>query len=315
MLNKSTKSSWSSWGPDANVAHDAGKAGDGEEGFPQPQPTQQAQPPPPIQQQTQPPPAQQQTQPPPPAKTDDDGFKRQGRNRIVPEDAFKRIKQDAEARGARRAQEQLAKEMGYPSVEAMKAAMQHRAQPPPAQDDESYEDTSREQPQRQQQQQQTRSERRENGKWDRERERLLKEKEALARRMNMEARQRKELQRALDAKDAEMSLREIAVSKGIRDIDYAVRLLTRHLEGQDEKALEAFDEAKFFDDLRGTHPYLFGEVTRPATTGTGAGNAPPPPKPGGAAQAQSQGNQIDARKMSREEYQEHLRKRGLSVGM
>lgn len=293
-------------------APDEGKG----EGFPNPQPDAPQQPPPPMQQ-----PPQQQAQPPapqPPPQGDDDGFKRQGRNRIVPEDAFKRIKQEAEARGARRAQEALAKEMGFPSVEAMKAARQQpqRVQPPRQQDDDGG-DEQQGQPQRPQQQPQqgSRTERRDQSKWERERTRLLQEKDALARRMTQEARQRKALQAALDAKDAEMSLREVAVGKGVRDVDYAVRLLTRHLEGQDESALAAFDEAAYFEGLRATHPYLFGEVTKPATTGTGTGNAPPPPKPGGAAQAQSQGNQIDAKKMSREEYQEHLRKRGLSVGL
>jgi hypothetical protein len=118
-----------------------------------------------------------------------------------------------------------------------------------------------------------------------------------------------------------MALREIAVSKGVKDIDYAVRLLTRHLEGMSEEEIakldggKAFDEGKFFEGLRTTNPYLFAEVTKPANTGTGAGNAPPPPKPGAAAAAQQQGNQVDAKKMSREEFQEHLRKRGLSVGL
>ena len=309
MTTSNSSEKWATGNTRFLRAPDEGKG----EGFPNAQPEAPPQQPPPPQQQAQPPAPQ-----PPPQQGDDDGFKRQGRNRIVPEDAFKRIKQEAEARGARRAQEALAKEMGYPSVEAMKAARQQpqRAQPQAQSDDDGGE-PQQTQPQRPQQQGQpgSRSERRDQSKWERERDRLIREKDALARRMTQEARGRKALQAALDAKDAEMSLREVAVSKGVRDVDYAVRLLTRHLEGQDESALAAFDEAQYFEGLRATHPYLFGEVVRPATTGTGTGNAPPPPKPGGAAQAQSQGNQIDAKKMSREEYQEHLRKRGLSVGM
>lgn len=250
-----------------------------------------------------------------------------GKSVVLPQSAMKRIKQEAEERGQRRAQEALAKEFGFSTFAAMR---EHFAHQPTRREDRNEEPPEeREQPQQHkgnergngQQQQSSRSERREQGRWERERERLQREKDALARRMTQEARQRKALQAALDAKDAEMSLREVAVKTGVRDIDYAVRLLTRHLEGLSEEEIakldggKGFDEAKFFEGLRGSHPYLFGEVTKPATTGTGAGNAPPPPKPGAAAQAQQEGNKTDARKMSREEYQELLRKRGLSVGL
>lgn len=296
---------------DADAGNGAGAAG-------QPPPPQP--PPPPQGQQAQPPVPPQ--QPPPPAQdTDEDKqYKRQGRNRIIPEDAFKRIKQDAEARGARRAQEALAKEMGYASVEAMKAAQQERQRGNGHNRDEGAPDERedhRQQPPKNgqgQPGQQTRSDRRDAQKWERERERLVREKDTLARRMAQEARARKALQADLDAKDAEMSLRETAAMSGVKDIDYAVRLLKRHIDGLDDKTLDAFDEAKWFEGLRGEKPYLFGEVERKANSGTGAGQ-PPPPKPGAAADNQRQGDKIDARKMSKEEYAEHLRKRGLSTDM
>jgi hypothetical protein len=125
---------------------------------------------------------------------------------------------------------------------------------------------------------------------------------------------RKELQRQLDAKEAEMELREAAITRGIKDSDYAIRLLTRSLEGKTEEELAKFDHGKFFDDLRGTHPYLFGEVVKPATTGTGAG-APAAPKPADAAAADAQNGRTDATKMTAEEYRAHLAKRGLAINV
>lgn len=261
-------------------------------------------PPPPASQAT----GQQQSQPAQ-QRDGDYGTSGGGRNLTIPQHAMKRIKEEERKRGAREAQEALAKELGFSSIEEMKTYRREHAQ---------QSQRAQEQPQRtqgQQPQRDTRSERREQNRWERDRQRLDREREALARKLAHEAQQRRALQQALDAKDAEMSLREVAVAKGIRDIDYAVRLLTRHLEGKEEAELQAFDEGKFFDDLRSTHPYLFGEVTKPATTGTGTGNAPPPPKPGTAAQTQAQSGQVDARKMTREEYNEHLRKKGLSIGL
>jgi hypothetical protein len=117
----------------------------------------------------------------------------------------------------------------------------------------------------------------------------------------------------LDAKDAEMSLREVAVSKGVRDVDYAVRLLTRHLEGQDEVALSSFDEAAYFEGLRASHPYLFGEVAVPATTGTAGGaSAPAAPAPGTAAQQIAKNGTFDARTASADEFKKRLAQLGIN---
>jgi hypothetical protein len=110
-----------------------------------------------------------------------------------------------------------------------------------------------------------------------------------------------------------MALREAAAVNGVRDIDYSLRLLQRELEGKDEQALAAFDEGAFFTGLRKTHPYLFGEVTVAATTGTGVGNAPTAPKAGTVTQAQGAAGKSDARSLSSDEFQKLLRSRGLSA--
>lgn len=146
---------------------------------------------------------------------------------------------------------------------------------------------------------------------EREVRRLREERERLVGQARDERERRRALQQQLDAKEAEIALRELAVRAGVRDVDYALRLAQRELEGKDEKAIEAFDEAKFFEGLHETHPYLFGEVTRPATTGTGAGTNPPAaPK---IAAATGKGPMEDARKLSREEYAAFLRSQGLEL--
>jgi hypothetical protein len=128
----------------------------------------------------------------------------------------------------------------------------------------------------------------------------------------VEEKRRRELQQKLDATEARAALEKVAISKGIKDVDYAVSLLTRHLEDKPEAELKAFDEGKYFEELRTTHPYLFGEVVVPATTGIGNGNVPAPPRPGPAAAAVATNGQVDATKMSKLDYEAHLRKRGIN---
>jgi hypothetical protein len=144
-------------------------------------------------------------------------------------------------------------------------------------------------------------------------DRLQREKDEIARRMKREASGRKQLQRELDARDAEMVLREAAVAAGLKDIDYGVRLLSRHLDGKSEDELKSFDEAAYFQGLKSTHPYLFGERTVPANTGAGGSGAPPAPKPGEVSQVHAQSGQLDVRKMTPQEFAAHVRSQGLQL--
>lgn len=147
---------------------------------------------------------------------------------------------------------------------------------------------------------------------DREKQILKQQAERHRQRMIEEARRRRELERDLQAKEAEMAIRETAIQAGVRDIDYAVNLLARTLDSKSEEELAAFDEKQFFSGLRNTHPYLFGEIARPATTGPGVGTQPAPLKPGTVTQTTAQNAQVDAKKMSQSEFQEYLRSKGLS---
>lgn len=125
------------------------------------------------------------------------------------------------------------------------------------------------------------------------------------------ARQNRILKRKLDASTARAAVERVAVQAGVKDVEYAVVLLNRELSGKSEAELGVFDHKKFFENLRPAHPYLFGETTVPLNTGTG-GSAPPSPPPGPVARGQGQDGQVDAMKMSREEFEASLRKRGIN---
>ena len=124
-------------------------------------------------------------------------------------------------------------------------------------------------------------------------------------------RQAKQLQRQLDAQQAEADLRLAAVRAGVQDVDYALHLLRKELRGKSPEELAKFDEGRWFsDELRKRAPYVFGERQEPATTGPAAAGAPKAPPPNAAAAANGASKQVDVKKMSRQEYQEYLRKKG-----
>lgn len=230
-----------------------------------------------------------------------------GKNVVLPSSSLGKIKQEQRERGKREAMTELEskfKAHGFSSLdeafEAM-AALRNGGAP----------STSSKAPAKAEAQ--TSAQAAQSGIDRKQYERLQREREQFARRYAQEQEQRRKLQRTLEAKEAEMALRETAVVKGVRDVDYALRLLQRELEGKDEAALSTFDEGKFFDALRGSHPYLFGETTVPANTGTGIGAAPSAPKAGAVTQAQGAAGLGDARKMSQDEFQKMLRARGLST--
>ena len=236
----------------------------------------------------------------------------------IPHSAMARIKTEERERGRAEALASLAQQAGFESMNDLAAALASlksggRSAP--------REET--EQPRRPQTPQapapnedaneliEVKNARRELARYERNLEKLQRERDELTQRYSAEQQARMQLQEALDAKEAEATLRETAVGLGVKDVDYALRLLTRELEGKDEAAMAAFDERAFFDGLRKTKPYLFGETVLPATTGPGAGAAPPAPKPGQVQTDNARNGHLDARKMNGQEFNELLRKRGL----
>jgi hypothetical protein len=109
---------------------------------------------------------------------------------------------------------------------------------------------------------------------------------------------------------AEHELRLAAVRGGVKDVDYALTILKRKLQRLPASELATFDEDQFFKtELRKTSPYLYEEVIEPATTSPSEPSSTPSPKPTTAPA--SNGKPVDARTVSRQEYAEMLRKRGI----
>lgn len=230
----------------------------------------------------------------------------------IPQSAFAKLKEEQRRRGEREAMAALEskfKAAGFGSLdEALAAAAAARQQPAKAQASQQTRPMAKA----------TETSQYSGGSRDgavdpRQVRKLQQERERLAKQFAAEQAQRRKLQRQLEAKEAEMTLREAAVSHGVRDVDYALRLLQRELDGKSEAELQSFNEAEFFGKkLRGSHPYLFGETVMPATTGTGA-TGPAAPKAADVQTAQGQAGHFDARKATAEEFQKEMRRRGLSL--
>jgi len=234
-----------------------------------------------------------------------------GRVQVLSQSAFKRLKDEARDKGRKEALSTFAKDAGFTTVDDLQkalAGLKNPAAPAPTPEVRPPAETPG------------------NGngnnpktgdKWDRERVQLQRQIDDLARRAKTETEGRKELQRQLDAKEAEMELKVAAIGHGIKDSDaasFAVMLLTKSLEGKSDEEMAKFDHDKYFVELRTSHPYLFGEVVKPATTGNGAG-APAAPKPADAAASAAQNGKVDATKMTPEEYRAHLARRGLAINI
>jgi hypothetical protein len=143
-----------------------------------------------------------------------------------------------------------------------------------------------------------------------------KAREAERRSRLHEERRRKDAERRAEALEAEMAIREQAITAGVKDVDYGVSLLRRSIEGRTADELRGFDEVKFFEELRTEKPYLFGSRDVPATTGTGGrGDQPQAPKPGHTLNGQAAAGKVDARNMNDKEFNEHMAKRGLSLSV
>lgn len=146
-----------------------------------------------------------------------------------------------------------------------------------------------------------------------ERAKLLAEQQRLNRARAHEERKRRRAEEQLEAQAAEHQLRLEASKHGIKDVDYALHLIQREINNMDDESLESFDEGKFFsENLRKSHPYLYGTVDRPADTSVQSNPAPQAQMNPESIGTDSDGNNVDARTMDREAFDELLRKRGLT---
>jgi len=232
---------------------------------------------------------------------------------------MRRIKEEEYARGKQSALDELSSGAGFKSSADFIAALQklnapaqaptpapQRAQPQQApQGAEDETDPAS-------QLMNDKAERREAGKYQRQLEKTLNERNRYAAQAQQWQVRAKEAQAEADAVRAEMHLRTIAASVGVQDIDYAITLFSREVERLTPEEANTFDERVYFEGLRKTKPMLFGETVVPATTGTGTGGAPTPPKPGHVAATNGANGKFDGRKATPQQLAEELKRRGIT---
>lgn len=218
------------------------------------------------------------------------------------------LKNKERAKGKRLAMSELqerAKKAGFASFEEMeRAAARARQSNARSEPDRQPVRTSNGQPNKQ------------DKRWDKEREQLLEQTRQLNRKHSTEEKRRKAAEKKLESMEAEKLLERAAIRAGVQDVDYALELLRRKLKAMSPEDMAAFDETKFFkEDLRTSHPYLYGIQERPATTGPGAQTAPKGPQQPNAVkkdQAEEGDKKRDARNMSQDEYTKLLKQHGLT---
>lgn len=117
-----------------------------------------------------------------------------------------------------------------------------------------------------------------------------------------------------DAVEARSKLEVAAIRVGITEVDFAVELLRKHVQGLDDKQRNAFDENAWFKKLREEKPFLAGERTALANTSpTDKTEAKPPPAQDGQKSADDGAKKpVDATKLSKAEYDKLLTELNLS---
>lgn len=254
----------------------------------------------------------------------------------VPESEFRKLKDKAHQKGFDAATAEFvskAKEAGFKSIEEafnevaqMKARLEELESQEPVHEEPTMTKpknsnkrngrTRQSAPQNGERKTSTRSNgKRNDSRYEKEIARLSRDKTKATEKWRREERKRKELQRKLDAQSAEMELRQVAVQQGCKDVDYAIRLLTREAAKKSPEERAEFDEVEFFKGLKQSKPYLFGEEKVPATTGTGAGSedTPPEPKPGDVSTSAAGTQQFDARTATPDEVKARLKQLGLKT--
>lgn len=257
------------------------------------------------------------------ASAEPTGGQEQGVQQVKHSD-FKRIKEEQRAKGRREAIDELdakARAAGFESHEdALKALAALNKKPAAPQPPAVVQKPAQGAP--------TMSNRTapKNEDADRLRAESLRAKEESAaerKRWRQENRQRRDLEAQLQAKDAEITLREECYRAGVKDVDYVIRLLARELQGKTQEEIAAFDRSKFYDSTRKDKPYLFGETVVAATTGTGgeaakgdqaagAAGSQAAPGPGANAVDSAEKNKFDARTAKPEAVAARLRELGLN---
>jgi hypothetical protein len=224
---------------------------------------------------------------------------------------LKRQEREKGKRAALAALDAEAKGLGYASHAAMVAALKaKRSRVKP-----SASRTSAPEPETENEETDTSTPTAPRGRTTREQRELLRAQEqrrAANRARAAAERKARQLEKQREADRAEHELRIVAVSVGVKDIDYALTILKRQLAGMSQAELAKFDERKFFSDtLRKSHPYLYGEAVQPVTTSPSSESKEAPPTPPNKPTPPTAPPK-DVRQMSRQEYDAYLRSKGLT---
>ena len=231
-----------------------------------------------------------------------------GKEVILQSNAFTKLKNAAVEKGRKQALADMARAHGFPSVEALELALKNSRQP-----------TAPASTQVQSAPAQTRTQEspvaKPQSNDNKISQRLMRENEELKKQNRKIANQLKQKDRLSKAAETRALLTRLAAEKGIKHPEYALIEWQKEVENLSSEALDQFDHGAFFDGLRATKPFLFGEVTAsvmPATTGTGIGR-PTAPSPVAVAKAAAEAGKIDAMKMTASEFSDYKRRMGISA--
>lgn len=226
----------------------------------------------------------------------------------IPTNAMAKIKQDERERGKRNAlkeRDSEARALGFKDYEDLKKFASNRGPKPaakPAQKPNQLVQTAQ-------------PEQKVSRHTDQRIQQLQEDKRKALRARAQEEKRRKQVERQSLEMQAEMELKMIAVRCGVKDVDYAVSLLKRQTSAMSREQLNSFDEDKYFQEtLRQTHPYLYGEqIVLADTSVEQPQGAPPPAAPTSKEVTKEVTNNgmIDAKTLTREEFNKMLVSRGL----
>ena len=214
--------------------------------------------------------------------------------RVMTREALRKMGEDT----ARKANEKLAKEMGFGTVDEMKAAFQKNAERAAAEAE------------------QARARRPAAATAEQRQQQLQAERDEFAKKAAAESRAARRAQEEVEHTKAEMQTREQFIRNGVVDIDVAKFLFEKHLDEIEEDEIEEYNKdfagkmSALLEGWKKTKPYLFNRVEVPATTGPGGGTPKPPPA-GSSLGAAADGGKVDCSKMTPEEFQQYLAKQGI----
>ena len=213
-----------------------------------------------------------------------------GKVQVLAPSAYKRLKEES----ARKAENKLARDLGFDSVVDMRSKVPAMRTAAPAKPPEAEPAAD------------TKASRQD--KWQAERDEMGK-------RLAAGDRRARDAQALAEEREADMALTDMLVAAGVRKVKVGIHMLHDRINGLSEEQIESLSTPAIIEEWRNSEPWLFGETAAPAPTRpevvvaarTGpAGGSPPPPSGKPAAV------RVDCSKMSREEYQSYLAQKGIS---